>query len=152
NDPGKPVLRTLPTGQRVLRRFQDHLYLIGQGASPRGDRPFLDQLDLKTLKSTRLFQSADNCYEAVMALLTDDAARFLTRFESKTEPPNYFVRSAGGPARQALTQVADPAPQLRGMRKQLVTYRRADGVALSFTLYLPPDYREGQRLPAVLWA
>jgi dipeptidyl aminopeptidase/acylaminoacyl peptidase len=43
-------------------------------------------------------------------------------------------------------------PQLRGIKKQLVTYKRADGVQCSFTLYLPPDYKEGTRLPTVVWA
>jgi dipeptidyl aminopeptidase/acylaminoacyl peptidase len=43
-------------------------------------------------------------------------------------------------------------PQLRQVHKQLVRYKRADGVDLSFTLYLPPDYKEGTRLPTVLYA
>ena len=43
-------------------------------------------------------------------------------------------------------------PQLRQIKKQLVTYQRADGVSLSFTLYLPPDHKPGQALPTVVWA
>ena len=31
-------------------------------------------------------------------------------------------------------------------------YKRDDGVDLSFTLYLPPNYKKGDRLPALLWA
>jgi dipeptidyl aminopeptidase/acylaminoacyl peptidase len=54
--------------------------------------------------------------------------------------------------RRALTAFKDPTPQLRQVRKQLVTYKRADGVDLSFTLYLPPGYTEGRRLPTVVWA
>jgi dipeptidyl aminopeptidase/acylaminoacyl peptidase len=46
----------------------------------------------------------------------------------------------------------DRTPQLRRIRKELVTYKRPDGVQLSFTLYLPPDYKSGERLPTVLWA
>ncbi len=52
----------------------------------------------------------------------------------------------------ALTAFKDPAPQLRRITKQLVTYKRADGVPLSMDLYLPPDYKPGTRLPAVMWA
>ena len=51
-----------------------------------------------------------------------------------------------------LTDFKDLAPQLRGITKQLVKYKRADGVDLSFTLYLPPGYKEGTRLPAMVWA
>jgi dipeptidyl aminopeptidase/acylaminoacyl peptidase len=46
--------------------------------------------------------------------------------------------------------VPDPTPQIRGITKRLVTYKRADGVDLSFTLYLPPGYKEGTQLPAVM--
>jgi dipeptidyl aminopeptidase/acylaminoacyl peptidase len=151
NDPGTPVTRTLPTGHRVLWQDGDVLFLDGQGASPRGDRPFLDRLDLKTLQTKRLFHCADGCYEEVVALVAPDGSQFITRHESPTDPPNYFLRATDG-TKKPLTQFPDPAPQLRGIKKQLVTYRRADGVPLSFTLYLPPGYPAGQRLPTVLWA
>jgi dipeptidyl aminopeptidase/acylaminoacyl peptidase len=151
-NPGVPVLRTLPTGHRVLRQDKGNIYLLGQGASPQGDRPFLDRMSLATFKTERLFQCADKSYEAVLAVLAADGSRVLTRHETTTEPPNYFVRSLPGTKKEALTQFADPAPQLRGITSKLVTYKRADGVPLSFTLYLPANYKEGQRLPAVLWA
>ncbi len=51
-----------------------------------------------------------------------------------------------------LTQFEDPTPQIRGIKKQLVKYTRADGVPLSATLYLPANYQEGQRLPLLVWA
>ncbi len=87
------------------------------------------------------------------ALLTDDASQFITRRETPTEAPNYFIRSAGASAQmKPLTQFPDATPQLRGIKKQLVTYKRADGVQCSFTLYLPPNYKEGTRLPTVVWA
>ena len=43
-------------------------------------------------------------------------------------------------------------PQAAGITKQLVTYKRADGVPLSFTLYLPANYKPGTKLPTVMWA
>jgi dipeptidyl aminopeptidase/acylaminoacyl peptidase len=151
-DPGTPVLRTLPGGLHALRQHGNCIYLIGRGAAPLGEQPFLDRLDLATLKTERLFQSDAHAYELVLAVLDEDGTRFLTRHESPNEPPNYFVRSVADGAKKALTHFPDPAPQLRGVRKQLVTYKRADGVQLSFTLYLPSDYKAGQRLPTVLWA
>ena len=51
-----------------------------------------------------------------------------------------------------LTNFKDPTPLLRKVRKQLVKYKRDDGVDLSFELYLPPDYKEGTRLPTFMWA
>lgn len=152
NDPGTPMTRTLSAGQRAMRVHENSIYLNGTGASPEGDRPFLDRLDLTTLKTERLFQCDDVSYESVVVLVKEDASQFITRRESASRPPNYFLRSTQESARKALTSFPDPAPQLRGIKKQLVTYERNDGVQLSFTLYLPADYKPGTRLPTVLWA
>jgi dipeptidyl aminopeptidase/acylaminoacyl peptidase len=76
----------------------------------------------------------------------------LSRYESPTEPPNYYLCKVGEEFRKPLTHFRDPARPLRSIQKQLVTYQRPDGVQLSFTLYLPPDYQPGQRLPTVMWA
>lgn len=151
HDRGTPLLRPLPTGRRVIWQNGNDIFLEGEGATPRGDRPFLDKYDLITGASTRIFQCDDTSYESVAALLTDDASQFITRHETPVQPPNYFVRSTTGERRQ-LTTFPDPMPQLRQIKKQLVTYQRADGVNLSFTLYLPPDHKPGQALPTVVWA
>lgn len=150
--PGVPVLRTLPTGGRVFRQEGDTLFLVGQGATPQGDRPFLDRFDLQTRQTQRLFRCAEGCYEYVVALLDDAGTRILTRHESPAEPPNYFIRSLEDNSRTPITDFKDPTPQLRRIKKQLVTYQRSDGVQLSFTLYLPPDHEPGRRLPTVVWA
>lgn len=154
-DPGTPLLRTLPNGERVLWQTGNAIYLSGAGASPRGDYPFLDRFDLETFKTERLFQCEPGAYEGVVALVDDTPAtgvRFITQHETPTSPPNYRLRTAGANEVQPLTQFPDPAPQLRKLTKRLVTYPRADGTPLSFTLYLPPDYQPGQRLPTVVWA
>jgi len=147
-DPGTPLARARP-GSSVLRQSGRSIWLAGAGASPDGDRPFYDRLDLDSLETSRLFRSAEDVYESVVAQL--DEQTFLTRRESSTEPPNYVVRSLEGDTR-ALTTFPDPAPQLTGVTTQLVTYERADGVQLSGTLYLPPGHIEGQPLPMVMWA
>jgi dipeptidyl aminopeptidase/acylaminoacyl peptidase len=92
-------------------------------------------------------------------MIDDNGMNFLTRKDSLTDPPNVFLRQvcpAGqictAMAYRQITEFKDPAPQLRGIRKQLVQYKRADGVDLSFTLYLPPNYKEGTRLPTLVWA
>lgn len=156
---GTPVTRVLPNGGEVVRQSGDSIFLTGAGASPDGDRPFLRKLNLKTLDTVELFRSGKDEYETFLALLDDDGINFITRKESQTEPPNLFVRQYCPPERvctamayRQLTEFKDPTPQLRGIRKQLVRYKRADGVDLSFTLYLPPGYKEGTRLPTVVWA
>ncbi len=151
-DPGFPISRTTPAGERILIQDGDWLYLSGRGSSPEGDRPFLDRMNIRTLKKERLFQCGPTSYESFITFVGDDRSRVVTRYESKTEPPNYYRRNLKSDQRVALTDFKDPAPQLTGMKKQLVKYQRDDGVPLSGTLYLPPDYKEGERLPLVVWA
>jgi dipeptidyl aminopeptidase/acylaminoacyl peptidase len=151
-DPGTPLMRTLANGKHVIRQQGNSIFLVGPGASPKGEFPFLDRYNLVTGRSERIFQSADKTFESVVALASDDGSSFITRFESPTDPQNYFLRSAARADKKALTTFPDPAPQLRGVTKQLVTYKRADGVQLSFTLYLPANYKQGERLPTIVWA
>src|SRR5262249_22482532 len=149
NDPGTPVLRgdaggfggggggggggmrEGASGRRPILQSGDYIYLRGEGASAQGDRPFLKRLNLKTLQPEKLFKCDDHSLETVVALLDDEAHRFITRRESPADPPNYFIRAAthldpGGPvigsSAKALTSFPDSAPQLKGISKQLVTY------------------------------
>jgi dipeptidyl aminopeptidase/acylaminoacyl peptidase len=135
-DPGSPMMRALPNGERVIWQRGDFIYLAGAGASPGGDHPFLDRFDLTTFKVERLFECAPGTYESVVTLV-DDApdvgVRFITQHESQASPPNYRLRTAGTTEIKPLTAFADPAPQLRKISKQLVSYKRADGTPLSFT-------------------
>ena len=139
-------------GGGMILQHGDYIYLTGQGSSPDGDRPFLDRLDLKTLKTERLFRCAEKTYETVVAPLDDDAKTLLTEYETSTDPPNYYVRDLAAGTKRAITQFKDPAPQLAAVEKQFVTYERKDGVKLSGTLYLPPGYKKGERLPMLMWA
>jgi dipeptidyl aminopeptidase/acylaminoacyl peptidase len=151
SDPGTPVAR-LASPHDLIIQTGDSIYTTSEGGSPQGDHPVLRRVNLRTGASERLFQSDATSYEAVIALLADDASAFLTRRETPTDAPNFYVRDTAGAAPRALTAFADPAPQLQGITKQLLTYKRSDGVQLSATLYLPPNYRRGERLPMLLWA
>ncbi len=149
HNPGSPLFQTTPDGRRVVIQSGDDIYLAGLGASPSGDHPFLDRFNLASGKAERLFQTKQS-YEAIVAMLDETGARLLTRQESPTDPPNYFLREQG--TAKPLTHYLNPMPQTTGVEKKLVTYKRADGVPLSFTLYLPPNYTPGKRLPAIIWA
>ncbi|HRX19038.1 MAG TPA: prolyl oligopeptidase family serine peptidase [Gemmatimonadales bacterium] len=157
NDPGSPLTRETPDGRRLLHFSRDGraLWLSGAGASPEGDRPFLDRMEIATGKTTRLFRSTAPYYETIVGAIDADAGRFITRRESRTEPANYFQRDlVRRMAPVQLTNVADPAPAFAGITSRLITYHRKDGVQLSGTLYLPQGYdaaRDGP-LPFLLWA
>jgi len=161
-NPGTPVARRsapAPGGGRgagnsngPIIQAGDVIYLAGEGASPEGDRPFLDRLNLKTLKTERIFRSGAEALETFIAPLDDGMTRFLTRYETQKEPPNYSVRNREATSRRQVTDFKDPQPQIRNILRQYVTYQRNDGVKLSATLYLPPGYKQGDRLPVIMWA
>jgi len=163
--PGTLLMQQQPDGARVVRQEGDYVYLAGAGGTPQGDRPFLDRYALSSGRTERLFRGdgADH-YETALAVLPG-GERFITARQSPAEPANLFLHALGAPvsdakpgeaalasSSEAITHIADPTPQVRGIAKRLVTYKRKDGVELSFTLYTPPGYKEGTRLPAVLYA
>jgi dipeptidyl aminopeptidase/acylaminoacyl peptidase len=149
-DQGSPVMEIEPNGQAAVKQDGDAIFLEGAGASPEGDRPFLDRYDIATGKSERIFQSSADSYEAPEQILDAAGKVILTRKETPSDPPNYYVRTGG--KTQMISHYTDPLPKLRQVKKQLVKYQREDGVQLSFTLYLPPDYKEGTKLPTFVWA
>jgi dipeptidyl aminopeptidase/acylaminoacyl peptidase len=162
-DPGTPVRRLLPNGARVILEEGDSIYLRGNGASPDGDRPFLDRLNLASQQSERIFRSDKASFERFLAFESDTKS-LLTWRQSPTDPPNAFKRTLENKVdppegeatfsstRVAVTHIPDPTPAVRAIKKRLVKYKRADGLDLSFTLYTPPDYKEGARVPTILYA
>ena len=157
SDPGSPVMTMTPQGSSVAKTSTDRsaIFLTGEGESPTGAQPFLDRLDIATGKATRLWRSEGPQYEEPIAMLDDRGSRVLTRRQTATEPPNYWLRDlTRRVAPRQLTRFADPAPQFAGITSKLITYTRPDGVQLSATLYLPAGYnaeRDG-RLPFFFWA
>lgn len=155
-DPGAPIVTRSERGQSVLLLSPDggSIYLAGDGASPRGSYPFLDRLEVETGATERLWQAEDPYYESVAAVLDPEARRLITRRESRQEPPNFHLHDRTAGTIAPLTDFPDPAPQLAGIGRELITYARADGVELSATLYTPPGYdpvRDGA-LPTLVWA
>jgi dipeptidyl aminopeptidase/acylaminoacyl peptidase len=155
SNPGTPVVvrRALAGGGAgLVLQNGDHIYLAGTGASPRGDVPFVDRLNLRTLLTDRLFSADDRSYETLVTPLDDEVKTLLTQRETPLDPPNYYVRDVAAGTKTAITAFADPAPQLAGVERRFLTYKRKDGISLSGTLYLPPGYKKGERLPLVMWA
>ena len=165
NDPGTALTRLHPDGTRTVRQRGPAIYLRGDGATPDGERPFLDLHDLETGEVTRLFRSAPDAYQLPVCLAGHQADQAVIWHESPSEPPNLLVvplpgdgPAASGASRpaavRALTAWPDPHPEFTGITKQLVVTDRGDGVPLSGMLHLPPGYdqRRDGRLPLVIWA
>ncbi|NJC41640.1 dipeptidyl aminopeptidase/acylaminoacyl peptidase [Brevundimonas alba] len=155
NDPGFPLTEPNAAGFPVARFASDgRVLMTGAGATREGEYPFLAAMDLNSGQTERLWTSANGDYESVVGILDDAGRRLVTRRETRNDPPNLYLRNLDDGQSDALTAFPDPAPQLAGVSKQLISYTRADGVQLSGTLYLPAGYdkdRDGP-LPLVMWA
>jgi len=142
HDPGRPVMVENASGHSVLDLTADGsgIYFTSAGASPEGDRPFVAVMNASTGKEDQLWRSAAPFYELPTAVLDPAKQILLIRRESQEQPPNYFLRDGSG----QLTQVTDfpnPYGATPLPKKQILHYKRDDGVELSANLYLPPSYK-----------
>ncbi|UPL49637.1 alpha/beta hydrolase family protein [Hymenobacter sublimis] len=154
-DPGTPYLHRNSQGRQVLTTdgAGDVVYFIGAGASPEGDRPFIDELNVRTKKSARWWRSEAPYYEMPVTILDPGKRTFVTRRESAQESPNYFLRDAPSLKLTPLTKFPNPYASLGNLQKQVLKYKRADGVELTANLYLPPNYKkEDGPLPTLMEA
>ena len=189
SSPGVPLTRPGKNGQYfIVQPTPNSLYLKGAGASPLGDRPFLDRLDFEiddqedessgtatTTTTTRLWrctapvegtldptkevdgkipENRQDIYESLVRVLPDNDSVLLSR-ESKITPCNYYVTKLSELDQEIqVTCFKHPQPDLLGVTKELVHYKRNDGVDLTANLYLPKDYdstKDG-KLPTLFWA
>ncbi|HUS86356.1 MAG TPA: prolyl oligopeptidase family serine peptidase [Bacteroidales bacterium] len=156
NNPGRFASTENEYGRRVLL-FADKgksLYLSGNGSSPDGDRPFIDKYSIKDGKTIRLWQSEAPYYESLADILPREEDLVMTSRESVEMPANYFIRNLKNGNLKQITHFENPYPQLAGITKETIKYKRNDGLDLTMDLYLPAGYdkeRDGP-LPGILYA
>jgi dipeptidyl aminopeptidase/acylaminoacyl peptidase len=132
------------------------LFLSGSGASAEGDQPFLNEFDIKTMKTNQLWRSQAPFFESVSRILDPEKLQILITRQSVTEPSNFFILNLkdkkGAPPIQ-LTHFTNPYPFMEGVKKERITYFRPDGVQLTATLYTPAGWKKGDApLPTLMWA
>lgn len=155
SDPGSAQSTKGKFGRSVLLTDKkgENIFMIAEGASPEGNRPFVSTFNLKTKKQNILWRSEAPYYERPVSILDENKGSFITRRESETEQPNYHLRNWKNKSTQAITDFPHPSPELIGIQKEFLTYTRKDGVTLTATLYLPKDYKkEDGTLPVFMWA
>ncbi len=157
-NPGTPVLEKNQYGRWVVKPIDKGGKILMNnttGASPKGDLPFLSAFDLTTKQTQTLWRCQEGVFEFVVKVMDSDKLQLLTRRESEKDMPNFWVKNLKlRIADRQVTNFANPYPQLDGVSKQKISYKRADGVDLTGDLYLPKDYdpkRDGP-LPTLLWA
>jgi dipeptidyl aminopeptidase/acylaminoacyl peptidase len=158
SNPGNPVMVKGKLGTDVIQTVDNGTKILMNnevGSSPKGDLPFLAKFDLATKQNEIIWRCSEGSYEYVVDVIDADKLVLLTRRESQTEVPNYYLKNLVLKiADQPVTAFTNPYPQLVGVSKQKISYKRADGVDLTGDLYLPKGYNREKDgpLPVVIWA
>ncbi|MGS2740105.1 prolyl oligopeptidase family serine peptidase [Sinomicrobium sp. M5D2P17] len=156
SDPGNFETEKNEYGQYALKLDGNSAFLIGDGYSDKGQFPFLDEISLTSLKKNRLYQSQfTDKLENIHSVIDAGKGEILVRIESKNEYPNYYLRNLKKRiAPVAVTNFKNPFQSIENVHKEVITYKRDDGLELSGTLYLPEGYDtdKKEKLPMILWA
>lgn len=144
-------------GRYVLRMNGDNAYLVGPGYRKDGQFPFVDEYNLKTQKTKRIFESKyTNKQLSISRIIDPKKGEYLVNLQAPTEYPNYYILNTKKRiAPIPVTFFKNPFESLTGIHKEVITYKRKDGVELSGTLYLPANYdrkAKTEKLPMVMWA
>jgi dipeptidyl aminopeptidase/acylaminoacyl peptidase len=113
-------------------------------------------LEPATGKTVRLWQAdGKQTLEEILRVLDPEKGRLLTSIQGPRTFPNLHLRTFGRRASlRAVTHLENPFKAFEEVRKEVIRYKRADGVELSANLYLPPGYdpaRDG-KLPVLMEA
>jgi len=156
SDPGNFETVKNEFAKYVLAIEESNIFRIGDGHTADGQFPFIDAFNVNTLETKRLYQSAyTDRIEEIFSIEDFQKGEALVRIQSKNEYPNYYFRNIRH--KNALTQItyfANPFESIKHVYKELIKYKRADGVELSGTLYLPAGYdrTKKEKLPLLIWA
>ena len=152
NDPGNLVYKKTKNGFYVFLKNGNKIYLRGNGAAQEGKYPFLAEFDLKTKQTKILFRCAEGFYERFIAFTNKELDEIVIYSQSKTIWPNYYKVDLNSGERTQITFHKNPNPQIESLQSELVYYSRKDSIPLSGKLYLPPDYKAGDKLPLIIHA
>ena len=154
--PGAFQVKRNPNGHNTLLMDGHTAYLFGDGYTAEGQFPFIDELDLRTLEKKRMYQStATDRVEDLISFIDSRQGTLITRVESPTQFPNYYIKNLRKRiADIPLTSFENPFKSIEGVHKEVITYRRDDGLELTGTLYLPLGYdkEKKEKLPLIMWA
>lgn len=158
SNPGEPITEKNKFGREVIQTTDNGTKILMNniaGSSAKGDLPFLAKLDLSTKQNEIIWRSAEGTYEFVSDVIDPEKLIVITRKESQKEVPNYHLKNLTAKiADKAITNFSNPYPQMVGVSRQKIRYKRSDGVDLTGDLYLPAGYDKAKDgpLPVLIWA
>jgi len=155
NDPGTVYQQKNALGTYSMYMDKDKVLFVGKGFTKEGEFPFVEELDLQTLKKKRLYTAtASELQERIGEIVNPKTGELLISLQSASVYPNYYLKNMKSGKQVALTTLENPFKSLEKVHKEILNYKRKDGVALSGTLYLPAGYdlNNKEKLPLLMWA
>ncbi|MEM6764554.1 MAG: prolyl oligopeptidase family serine peptidase [Bacteroidota bacterium] len=154
SNPGSFVTSRNEWGRYTLATEKNEVYLMGAGYTEKGQFPFVDKLNIKTLEKERIYESTYTDKLESLSRFKPDKQELLVRIEASSEYPNYYFRNLKTGKLTQLTDFDNPFESIQNVHKEVISYKREDGLELSGTLYLPVGYdmEEKEKVPMILWA
>ena len=156
SDPGNFETKRNEFNKYVLAIENNNAYLIGDGFTKEGQFPFIDEYNLVTQKAKRLYTSTyKDKKEDLLSIEDFKKGAVLVQIQSKNDYPNYYFRNIKSKKLTQLTNFKNPFESIKNVYKEVIKYKRKDGVDLSGTLYLPDGYdrvKKSEKLPLLIWA
>ena len=131
SDPGNFVRKRNEYGSYVLNVKDGKVYLLGDGFTPEGQYPFLDEMDLKTKEKKRIYKSDVKGKRERLTSYDVEKNKLMVRMESPSEYPNYFFRDLNTKELKQLTSFENPFKSIQGVHKEVINYKRDDGLDLT---------------------
>jgi dipeptidyl aminopeptidase/acylaminoacyl peptidase len=156
SDPGNFEMIKNKFGRYVIAVENNKGYLMGAGFTKDGQFPFIDEYDFTTLQKKRLYTSKmKDKKEDLLSIEDFKKGDVLVMIQSKNEYPNYYFRNIKSNNKLTpITSFKNPFESIKNVHKEVIKYKRKDGVELSGTLYLPVGYDKvkKEKLPLLIWA
>jgi dipeptidyl aminopeptidase/acylaminoacyl peptidase len=156
SDPGNFETKKNQYNRYALAIENNKAFLIGDGFTKNGQYPFIDEFNFETKKTTRLYTSTlTDKKEDLLSIQDFKKGEALVMMQSKNDYPNYYFRNYKSKNKiTAITEFKNPFESIKEVYKEVIQYKRKDGVDLSGTLYLPAGYdkTKKEKLPLLIWA
>lgn len=156
--PGALQTTRSANGQTVVRVSSDGKSVFLEGTryfrdwTREAPHNFVDRVDIATGAKTRIFESKSDVDEDVVSPIDNDYEKVVISKQSPTMVPDSYARDLKTGAETKLTKNVDFAPEVtQAIRKRILVERPRDGYKFFIDVTLPKDYREGTRLPGIIW-
>lgn len=154
SDPGSFVKSRNEFGSNVIQIQKGNAFLVGRGFTEDGQFPFIEKLELSTEKKTRIYTSPYTDKKETISDYDPKKNEMITRLESPKIYPNYYTKHLKSKKATQLTFFQNPFKSIQNVHKEVIKYKREDGIDLSGTLYLPVGYdmESKEKMPMIMWA